>query len=96
MLRLDVHSQKSVTECVDQVHAATGRLDALVNNAGVMHEGFAEETTLQDAADLFDTNLFGVACVTNAVLPGTRSRHAGASSTWDRLPPGWASPEARS
>lgn len=42
-----------------------------------MCEGFAEETTLDEAAKVFATNLFGVARVVNAVLPGMRARRRG-------------------
>ncbi|MGP4022584.1 SDR family NAD(P)-dependent oxidoreductase [Actinomadura sp. 3N407] len=77
MLRLDVRSDESVAHCVNQVLDRAGRIDVLVNNAGIMHEGFAEETTLQDAHAVFAANLFGVARVTNAALPGMRHRRRG-------------------
>lgn len=77
MLRLDLRSQESITACIDEIHARTGQIDVLVNNAGVMHEGFAEETTIDQATELFDTNLFGVARVINTVLPTMRQRHRG-------------------
>lgn len=77
MLRLDVRSEESVTTCLQQIHARTGRLDLLVNNAGVMHEGFAEETTISEATEVFDTNLFGAARVINAALPSMRAQRRG-------------------
>lgn len=77
MLRLDVRSDESVTRCVDEVLTRAGRIDVLVNNAGTMHEGFAEETTIEEAHAVFAANLFGVARVINAVLPGMRSRRQG-------------------
>ncbi len=77
MLRLDVRSDASVRECVAEARARAGRIDVLVNNAGVEHLGMAEETSLEQAHDLFETNFFGVVRVTNAVLPGMRARRAG-------------------
>ncbi|TDD88892.1 SDR family NAD(P)-dependent oxidoreductase [Actinomadura darangshiensis] len=77
MLRLDVCSDASVAQCVNEVLERAGRVDVLVNNAGVMHLGFAEETTLEDADAVFAANLFGAVRVTNAVLPGMRDRRRG-------------------
>lgn len=77
MLQLDVTSDESVTRCVDKVLERAGRIDVLVNNAGTMHQGFAEETSISQAHAVFDANLLGVARVTNAVLPGMRSRRTG-------------------
>ncbi|GAB3220081.1 oxidoreductase [Glycomyces halotolerans] len=77
MLRLDVRSTASVTDCVQTILASTGRIDVLVNNAGAMHEGIAEETAIAEAEDLFATNLFGAARVVNAVLPTMRERRRG-------------------
>lgn len=77
MLRLDVRSAESVARCVQDVSEQAGGVDVLINNAGIMHEGFAEETTIEQAHAVFDTNLFGVARVTNAVLPGMRASRPG-------------------
>lgn len=77
MLQLDICSEDSVQQCIDQVLARTGSIDVLVNNAGVMHEGFIEETTLAEAAAVVDANFFGTARVTHAVLPGMRERRRG-------------------
>lgn len=77
MLRMDVRCDDSVARCVTDVLARAGRIDVLVNNAGAVHEGFAEETTIQEAEAVFAANVFGVARVTNAVLPGMRGRRQG-------------------
>lgn len=77
MLTLDVRSAESVARCVAQVADRAGSVDVLVNNAGVMHQGFAEETGVDEAEAVFATNLFGVVRVTNAVLPGMRERGRG-------------------
>ena len=77
MLELDIGSPASVDRCVDRVLARAGHIDVLVNNAGVMCEGFAEETTPADAAAVLDTNFFGTVRVVHAVLPGMRARREG-------------------
>lgn len=77
MVPLDLRSAESVQACVDRVIAQAGRIDVPVNNAGVMHERFAEETTAADAAAVMDVNFFGTARVVNAVLPTMRTRRQG-------------------
>ncbi|MFR9775094.1 SDR family NAD(P)-dependent oxidoreductase [Micromonospora sp. MS34] len=77
MLTMDVRSASSVQHCVDQVLSDADCIDVLINNAGVMHEGFAEETTIAEAEAILDTNLLGAARVINAVLPGMRAHRHG-------------------
>src|SRR4029078_8142308 len=54
-----------------------GRIDLLVNNAGVGLVGGAEESSLEQAKSLFDVNLFGLIRMTKAVLPTMRRKGAG-------------------
>ncbi len=77
MLVLDVRSDISVHECVDELRATAKRIDLLVNNAGEAHVSLVEETSLSEAQGIFDTNFFGVVRVTNAVLPIMREQRAG-------------------
>lgn len=77
MLELDVRSDDSVKHCVAEVLARAGQIDVLINNAGVEHVSIAEETTLEDARAIFETNFFGVVRMTNAVLLGMRARRQG-------------------
>ncbi len=77
MLRLDVTSDASVAACVAKVLDQIGTIDVLVNNAGTLHRGIAEETALTEAAAVFEANLFGAARVANAVLPHMRARGRG-------------------
>jgi NAD(P)-dependent dehydrogenase (short-subunit alcohol dehydrogenase family) len=77
MLELDVRSDASVERCVAEVLRRSGRIDALVNNAGVMHMGVAEETSSSDARAVFETNFFGASRMINAVLPHMRARQGG-------------------
>lgn len=76
-LALDVTDDASVRACVTEVLARTGRIDALVNNAGITLMGAAEETGMAEAERLFATNFFGVHRMVAAVLPAMRARGAG-------------------
>ena len=76
-LSLDVANDESVQAAVAEVLARTGRIDAVVNNAGIDTLGAVEETTAQEALDLFQTNFFGVHRLVRAVLPAMRERKAG-------------------
>lgn len=80
-LTLDVRNDASVDAGVKTVMDAAGRIDALVNNAGVALHGAAEETSVDEAKALFETNFFGVVRMTRAVLPVMRNQHAGRIAT---------------
>jgi short-subunit dehydrogenase len=77
MLTCDVTDEESVKALVSSVLSRTGRIDVLVNNAGIGLLGGAEESSIAQVQDLFDVNVFGVMRVTNAVLPSMRQRRAG-------------------
>jgi NAD(P)-dependent dehydrogenase (short-subunit alcohol dehydrogenase family) len=77
MLKLDVNSDASAKACVSEVLARAGRIDMLVNNAGYALTGAAEETTIAEAKDQFETNFFGVMRMVNAALPSMRETHSG-------------------
>jgi len=76
-LACDVTSDEAVGAAVGQVLAKAGRVDLLVNNAGVGLVGGAEESSLQQAKSLFDVNVFGLIRMTKAVLPAMRQQRAG-------------------
>jgi NAD(P)-dependent dehydrogenase (short-subunit alcohol dehydrogenase family) len=77
LVRVDVRDDTSVKACVDHVLDGSGRIDVLVNNAGYSLVGAVEETTIEQAQDLFDTNVFGVMRMTRAVLPAMRQAGSG-------------------
>lgn len=72
MLMCDVTDDEAVNALVSNVLSQTGRIDVLVNNAGVGLLGGAEESSIGQVQALFDVNLFGVMRMTNAVLPSMR------------------------
>lgn len=74
---MDVTSDESVEAAVAAILERTGRIDAIVNNAGVDLIGAVEETTTHEAVALFQTNFFGVHRLTRAVLPAMRSQGRG-------------------
>lgn len=77
MLACDVTDDESVAKLVDEVMAKAGRIDLLVNNAGIGLLGGAEESSMEQAQALFDVNVFGVLRVTRAVLPIMRHQRKG-------------------
>ena len=77
MLTCDVTDDASVAKLIDDVLVETGRIDLLVNNAGIGLLGGAEESSTAQAQALFDVNVFGVFRVSNAVLPTMRRQGTG-------------------
>jgi NAD(P)-dependent dehydrogenase (short-subunit alcohol dehydrogenase family) len=76
-LPLDVTDDQSVAGSVREVLARSGRIDVLVNNAGLGIAGAAEESSIEQARALFDTNLFGSIRMTRNVLPKMREQGSG-------------------
>jgi NAD(P)-dependent dehydrogenase (short-subunit alcohol dehydrogenase family) len=78
MLSLDVTSDASVEAAVSEVMRLEGRIDLLVNNAGFgVAPAGAEESSLDQARAIFDTNFFGIVRMTRAVLPHMRRQGSG-------------------
>jgi NAD(P)-dependent dehydrogenase (short-subunit alcohol dehydrogenase family) len=74
---LDVADDASVATVVERVIERFGRIDVLVNNAGIGSAGAAEESSLAQDQGVFDTNVFGVIRMTKAVLPQMRAQGSG-------------------
>src|SRR2546427_9792340 len=78
LLPLDVTSDESVEATIREVLRAEGRIDLLVNNAGFsVAPAGAEESSIEQAQAIFDTNFFGIVRMTRAVLPHMRKQGAG-------------------
>jgi NAD(P)-dependent dehydrogenase (short-subunit alcohol dehydrogenase family) len=78
LLPLDVTSDKSVETTVLEVLRLEGRIDLLVNNAGFgIAPGAAEESSIEQARSIFETNFFGIVRMTRAVVPQMRRQKAG-------------------
>ncbi|MGW5715399.1 oxidoreductase [Amycolatopsis sp. NPDC003865] len=76
-LPLDVTDHAQVVDAVKQAESAFGAIDVLVNNAGYGYLAAIEEGEDAEVRNLFDANVFGLADVTKAVLPGMRARRGG-------------------
>jgi NAD(P)-dependent dehydrogenase (short-subunit alcohol dehydrogenase family) len=77
LVQLDVTDDASVTAAVSAVVQRAGRIDVLVNNAGFGVFGAAEESSIAQAQQLFDTNFFGLVRLTREVLPYLRAQGSG-------------------
>jgi NAD(P)-dependent dehydrogenase (short-subunit alcohol dehydrogenase family) len=73
VVALDVTKPETIAATLE----ASGRIDVLVNNAGIGLFGAFEATPMDTAREVFETNTFGVMAVTQAVLPQLRARRSG-------------------
>src|SRR5260370_701486 len=76
-VELDVSDDASVKAGVKKVLAEAGKIDVLVNNAGIGSAGVTEAFTAEQAKVVFDTNVIGLLRVTRAVLPSMRQKRDG-------------------
>src|SRR5881296_2978793 len=77
LVSMDVTEDASVNAAVQSIVQKAGPIQFLVNNAGYSFIGALEETSVAEARQQFETNLFGVLRVTNAILPGMRQQGFG-------------------
>jgi short-subunit dehydrogenase len=78
MLPLDVTSDESVEAAVSDLIRREGRIDVLVNNAGFsLAPAGAEESSIEQAQSIFNTNFFGIVRMTRAALPHMRIHKSG-------------------
>ncbi len=74
---LDVTEENDVKDCVDKIIATYGRIDVLVNNAGMGFIGAIEETSMAEVRSVFEPNFFGTLNLTRTVLPFMRKEKQG-------------------
>ena len=77
LVALDVRDKQSIVNCVAEVIQKSGRLDIVINNAGVGITGPIEEIPTEEIRNNFETNLFGPIEVMKAVLPQMRAQKSG-------------------
>ena len=77
VMAMDVTDDESMVTGVEQILARAGRIDVLVNNAGFGSYGALEDVSIDDARYQFEVNIFGLARLTQLVLPAMRGQHSG-------------------
>jgi NAD(P)-dependent dehydrogenase (short-subunit alcohol dehydrogenase family) len=82
VVKLDVNKQSDIDAAAAMIEGEFGKLDTLINNAGVMNEkgwtkNTTSETTLENLRATFETNLFAVFALTKAMLPLLKKSDAG-------------------
>ncbi len=77
MLRLDIGDEASIKSFAQDLFKVVKQLDVLINNAGYMVTGIAEETPVELGREQFETNFWGTVEVTNALLPHFRAQKHG-------------------
>jgi NAD(P)-dependent dehydrogenase (short-subunit alcohol dehydrogenase family) len=78
LVNMDVADDESVRKGMAEILGAAGRIDVLVNNAGVGTNGVVEESTTELMLDVFNVNVNGAVRCLREVLPGMRERREGA------------------
>jgi short-subunit dehydrogenase len=77
ILPLDITNDDSIIKCVNTILEKEGRIDILVNNAGYGSYGAVEDVPLQEAKRQFEVNIFGLARITQLILPKMRENNFG-------------------
>ncbi len=77
IISLDVTNEESMVNCIKVISEKEGGIDILVNNAGYGSYGAVEDVEIEEAKKQVDVNLFGLARMTQLVLPYMRSQNKG-------------------
>ena len=75
-IEMDVTNQEHIDKAINQIISEQGRVDVLVNNAGLGVYGAIEDVSMEDIYYQYDVNLCGLARVTKAVLPYMREKES--------------------
>ncbi len=76
-IKMDMTNEETIIQGVEQVIKEQGKIDVLINNAGYAIYGAVEDTTMEDARRQFEVNIFGLARLTQLVLPHMRKQNSG-------------------
>jgi NAD(P)-dependent dehydrogenase (short-subunit alcohol dehydrogenase family) len=76
-VKLDVTNPDEIKDAVKHAQKHFGKIDVLVNNAGIGYFGAIEESEEDEVRRMFEINFWGLAHVTQAVLPGMRAQRSG-------------------
>jgi len=76
-LKMDITQESDIQAVVARIQDREGGVDVLINNAGYAIYGAMEDTTIKDARRQFEVNLFGLARLTQFVLPAMREKRSG-------------------
>lgn len=76
-VRMDVTDEVSMVDGVNAIIDVEGRIDVLINNAGYGYMGAIENVTISEAKRQLEVNVFGLARLTQLVLPYMRKQHSG-------------------
>ena len=76
-LSLDITQENSIVSCVNTILEKEGKIDVLVNNAGYGSYGAVEDIPIEEVKRQFEVNIFGLARITQLVLPKMREQKSG-------------------
>ena len=76
-IKMDITNDNDIKNVVNRINANHGGVDILINNAGFGMYGAMEDTSIDDARYQFEVNLFGLARLTQLVLPYMRAQRSG-------------------
>ena len=74
---MDITNEPQIQSAVDHILSEQGHIDVLINNAGYAVYGAVEQVSIEDARRQFEVNLFGLASLTQKILPHMRERRSG-------------------
>jgi short-subunit dehydrogenase len=77
IISMDITKEEDISSALSEINKSSDGIDFLINNAGYAIYGAVEDTSIDDARRQFEVNIFGLASLTQKVLPYMRSRRAG-------------------